>query len=100
LVHDIDSVERRLGREAYLAFLADRARAYREHAFDIQIMVNADGSRASAEYTLLGFPLSDAATGQEPDTSQTYRISSGLFFQIDGGRIQRISQHSPSPQLG
>lgn len=97
LIHDLDSVERRLGREAFLAYLAARAREYREHVFDIQVMVNAEGTRAAAEFTLLGFPLAEGPE-EEIGDPQTYRISGGLFFQLDQGCILRVSQHAPPPR--
>ena len=98
IIHDVDTVERRLGREAFLAYLGNRADQYREHIFDIELMVNEDGTRAAAEYTLLGFPLSNGPH-DELGGSQTYRISGGLFFQIEDGRIARVSQHAPPPSV-
>lgn len=96
IVHDVDSLDRRLGREDFLAYLEARASQYREHAFDIELMVNDDGTRVAAEYTLLGFPLAEHPQ-EAIAASQTYRISGGLFFQIEDGRITRVSQHAPPP---
>ena len=90
VVHDVDQGRREIGKAAFGAFMERRNTHYREHIFDIEVMVNQDGTRAAAEYTLLGVYLAGnqvmpAAAGQ------TYRLLGGAFFEIRAGRIARVS---------
>lgn len=96
---DTQVTERLVGRQQLVAYLRDSNARCREHVFDIEIMVSADGSRAAAEFTVLGFPLADSNGGAAPDPGQTYRLPGGSFFEITDGRIVRISSYGESGRL-
>ncbi|PWV64623.1 nuclear transport factor 2 family protein [Plasticicumulans acidivorans] len=82
-----DSAEcRQLGKAAYLRELKQAAQHVREHFFELCVMCNSDGSRAAAEYTVLGVSL-------DGDEGGNYRLIGGAFFELHEGLIQRISQH-------
>jgi steroid delta-isomerase-like uncharacterized protein len=55
-------------------------------------MTNADGSRAAAEFTVLGkYLVADA--GLPLATGQTYRLPAGAFFEIRDSKVARISNY-------
>jgi len=92
VAHDVNQGGRELGREAFAAFMARMNRCYREEIVDIAVMVDRDGSRASAEFTVLGTYLA-TDDGLPPATGQTYRLPAGAFFDIRDGRVARISNY-------
>ncbi len=96
VVLDCHPQRREWGRDALDAFLSRGETTFREHVFDIEIMTNVDGTRGAAEYTVLGVPLSEDV---QPRTNapQSYRFSGGLFVEILGDRIIRLStlRHGP-----
>jgi len=105
LVLDLSSEERAWGREALSAHISRTEQLHREHVFDITIMTDRTGLRAAVEYTVLGIPLEDSTATPSLYTgmAQSYRTNMGVFFEIDGTRISRISQYSvmpASPALG
>jgi steroid delta-isomerase-like uncharacterized protein len=67
-------------------------RSYREQLKDIAIMVSADGRRAAAEYVVHGEYLVDDE-GLPPARGQRYVLPGGAFFDIDGGRIARVTNY-------
>lgn len=98
IVLDCHPQRREWGREALGALLEKCQGTFREHVFDIEIMTNVDGTRAAAEYTVLGVPI--AADGAEvEETPQSYRFSGGLFFEIKDARIERISPLRNVPRV-
>ena len=69
VVHDLNQGAREVGREAFRAFMQRMDRSYVERLADITVMVDADGTRAAAEYVVHGTYVVDdeglpAATGQ------------------------------------
>ncbi|MFZ5722631.1 MAG: ketosteroid isomerase-related protein [Pseudomonadota bacterium] len=92
VVHDINQGGRENGRAAFAAFMERMNRHYRERIVDLVVMVNADGSRAAAEFTVLGeYLMTDA--GLPPARGQTYRLPAGAFFVIRDGKVARVSNH-------
>ncbi len=92
VVHDINQGGREIGREAFRAFLARMDRSYSEQIVEISISVNDDGSRAAAEFIVLGtYKATDE--GLPEATGQTYRLPAGAFFEIKGGKVARISNY-------
>jgi steroid delta-isomerase-like uncharacterized protein len=69
-----------IGRDALRARLAQIRNARAEEAGDVEIMINASGSRAAAEFTLRG-------AGED----RSYSIAAGAFFELDGGRVSRVT---------
>lgn len=92
VAHDINQGGRETGREAFRAFLARMDRCYAEQIVEISITTNEDGSRAAAEFIVLGtYKATDE--GLPAARGQTYRLPAGAFFEIRGGKVSRISNH-------
>lgn len=92
VVHDINQGGRETGRDAFRSFLARMDRSYSEQIVEISITVNDDGSRAAAEFIVLGtYKATDE--GLPEATGQTYRLPAGAFFEIRGGKVARISNY-------
>ncbi len=92
VVHDINLGGREHGKKTFAAFLTRMNLCYDEEIVDLAVMSNDDGSRASAEFTVLGKYLV-ADSGLPPAHGQSYRLPAGAFFEIRGGRIARISNY-------
>lgn len=92
VVHDINQGGRETGGEAFRAFMQKMNRSYREQLVEIEIMVNADGSRAAAEFVVLGqYLVTDE--GLPEAMGQAYRLPAGAFFDIRDGKVARISNY-------
>lgn len=92
VLHDINQGERQQGAEAFAAFMARMNTSYAEQIVDIELMVNADGSRAAAEYTVLGTYLK-TDEGLPQASGQTYRLPGGAFFEIRDGKVARVTNY-------
>lgn len=92
VIHDINQGQRETGRAAFAVFMHRMNTKYREKLVDIAIMTNTDGSRASAEFVVLGEYLK-TDEGLPPANGQTYRLPAGAFFEIRDGRVSRISNY-------
>lgn len=92
VVHDINQGASEHGREAFRAFLGRMDRCYREQVVELVVMAAADGSRASAEFFILGSYL-QADDGLPPAHGQGYRLRVGAFFDIREGRIARVTNY-------
>jgi len=92
VVHDINQGGREKGREAFAAFMVRMNECYREQLIDIEIMVNGDGSRAAAEFVVLGTYLK-ADAGLPEARGQAYRLPAGAFFEVRDGRVARITNY-------
>lgn len=92
VIHDINQGGRETGREAFAAFLAHMDRCYREQVVDLAVMVDATGTRAAAEFTVLGTYV---ATDEPlpPAAGQRYRLPAGAFFVLREGRIARVTTY-------
>ena len=88
--HDINQGGREVGKPAFAAFMSKMNHSYREQLEDITILVNEDGSRAAAEFTVLGEYLA-TDEGLPAANGQRYRLPAGAFFEIRDGRVARIS---------
>lgn len=92
VIHDINQGERQVGKAAFAEFMTKMNRCYRERLADITVMVNADGSRAAAEFVVHGEYLADD-DGLPPASGQTYVLPAGAFFDIRDGKVARISNY-------
>ena len=96
VVHDINQGERETGRAAFAAFMERMNRHYREQLADITVMVAPGGTRAAAEFTVLGEYLV-ADDGLPPASGQTYRLNAGAFFEIRDGKVARVTNYYNLP---
>ena len=92
VVHDINQGGRETGRGAFRQFMSRMNACYREQIEDIQIMVSADGRRAAAEFVVVGTYLK-TDEGLPPATGQKYRLPGGAFFEIEHGKIKRVTNY-------
>lgn len=92
VIHDINQGQREIGKAAFLRFIEQMNIHYREHVFDVETMINEDGSRAATEYTVLGVYLA-SGWGLPPASGQTYRLRGGAFFEVEDGKISRVTSY-------
>lgn len=92
VIHDVNQGERREGKERFRAFLARMDHHYREQLEGIVVMVNPDGTRASAEFNVNGTYLV-TETGLPDAKGQRYALPAGTFFAIRDGKIARVTTY-------
>ena len=92
VVHDISQGGREIGKEAFRAFLERMNSCYEEKVYDLVIMVSDDGKHAAAEMMLDGRYLATDGTLPEA-TGQSYTLPVGAFFELEAGKVKRISNH-------
>lgn len=90
VVHDINQGGRETGKTAFRDFMDRMNHHYKEQLVDMVIMSNADGSRAAAEFVVLGEYL-NTDEGLPEAKGQTYRLPAGAFFEIKDNKVARIS---------
>jgi steroid delta-isomerase-like uncharacterized protein len=90
IILDPNQEQRRIGTEAFQAYHVHRFRRFRERAADLVVIVSEDGFRAAAEFTLRG-EYQETEQGMPSATGQSYSIGAGAFFEIDDGRISRVT---------
>ena len=92
VVHDINQGDREQGKEAFTKFMQKMNHHYREQLENIIVMANADGSRAAAEFVVLGEYL-NTDEGLPEAKGQTYRLPAGAFFDIRDGKVARVTNY-------
>jgi steroid delta-isomerase-like uncharacterized protein len=92
VVHDINQGGREAGRERFARFMERMNRNYREQVVDLVIMTNEDGTRAAAEFVVLGtYLVTDE--GLPAATGQQYRLPVGAFFELRDGKVARVTNY-------
>jgi len=92
VIHDINQGAREIGKEAFRAFMDRMNRNYKEQLVDMVIMTNDEGTRAAAEFVVLGeYLVTDE--GLPEAKGQKYRLPAGAFFDIRGGKVARITNY-------
>jgi steroid delta-isomerase-like uncharacterized protein len=90
--HDINQGETQVGKAKFEEFMQKMDHAYEESLHDMVIMYNADQTRAAAEFIVKGtYKFSEA--GLPPAHGQTYALPVGAFFEIQDGRIARVTNY-------
>lgn len=92
VIHDINQGGSEHGVEAFRNFMQRMDRSYRETITDLVLMADATGTRASAEFTVLGEYLA-TDDGLPPATGQRYQLPAGAFFTIRDGRVARVTMY-------
>lgn len=94
VVHDLSGIHgdgrSEAGKAAFRAYLDRTARCYEEKAVDLFVTASADGSRAEAEFTLLGVYL-ETEDGLPDAEGQNYSLPAGAIFEIRDGKVTRVS---------
>ncbi|WP_439598065.1 ketosteroid isomerase-related protein [Falsiroseomonas sp.] len=96
VVHDPNQGARRTGKPAFSQFMAQMDAAYAETLADLVVMVDATGTRAAAEFTVLGQYLR-TEEGLPEANGQRYALPAGAFLTIRAGKIARIATHYNLP---
>lgn len=92
VAHDINQGAREVGKDAFRAFMGRMNRNYKEQLVDMVIMATADGTRAAAEFVVLGeYLVTDE--GLPEAKGQKYRLPAGAFFDVRGGKVARITNY-------
>ncbi|WP_226016417.1 ketosteroid isomerase-related protein [Novosphingobium sp. FKTRR1] len=92
VAHDINQGTRQTGKDVFATFLQHMERCYKERLEDIVLMVNADGSRAAAEFVVHGAYLA-TDEGLPEAAGQTYVLPAGAFIGIEGAKIARLTMY-------
>ena len=92
VVHDINQGDREQGKEAFTKFMQKMNHHYREQLENIVVMANQDGTRAAAEFIVLGEYL-NTDEGLPEAKGQTYRLPAGAFFDIRDGKVARVTNY-------
>ena len=92
VIHDINQGSREIGKDAFRAFMGRMNSSYKEELVDVVIMTNEDGTRAAAEFVVLGAYLK-SDEGLPEAHGQTYRLPAGAFFELRDGKVARISNY-------
>jgi steroid delta-isomerase-like uncharacterized protein len=96
IVHDVNQGMRRTGKAALRTFIGHMERCYAERLESIAVMATADGTRAAAEFDVLGTYI-ETDEGLPPAGGQTYRLAAGAFFEVRDGRIVRMTSYFNLP---
>jgi steroid delta-isomerase-like uncharacterized protein len=97
VVHDINQGGREVGKSAFRRFLERMNHCYDEQIVDVQVMSNQEGTRAAAEFTVLGAYVS-TDDGLPPARGQRYKLQAGAFFELRKDKIARISNTYNMPE--
>lgn len=92
VVHDINQGAREVGKEAFRAFMEGMNTSYQEELTDFEIMTSEDGTRAAAEFVVLGTYL-ESDPGLPEARGQKYRLPVGAFFELRDGKVARITNY-------
>lgn len=92
IIHDINQGKREIGKDAFKQFMACMNYNYKEQLVDMVIMATPDGSRAAAEFVVIGKYL-QSDEGLPPAQGQEYRLPAGAFFEIRNGKVARITNY-------
>jgi len=96
IIHDINQGKREVGKEAFTQFMACMNYNYKEQLVDMVIMSTPDGSRAAAEFVVLGEYLK-TDEGLPAANGQKYRLPAGAFFEIQSNKVARITNYYNLP---
>lgn len=92
VAHHVNEGQVRRGRAAFGEFCAHMSRCYDEMLSDMVILTDPSGTRAAAEYVVNGTYLATDA-GLPEAHGQRYRLPAGSFFDVENGRITRVTTY-------
>lgn len=92
VAHHVNEGQIRTGKAHFADFCAHMTRCYRENLTDMVVFVNADETRAAAEYVVNGTYLQTDA-GLPEACNQTYKLPAGSFFDLREGKIARVTTY-------
>lgn len=97
VVHDLNQGPRQVGVPAFREFMQEMVRCYAEQVVNLNVMANAEGTRLAAEFVIEGKYLQSQA-GLPEAKGQTYRLPVGAFFEIQDGKVARITNYYNLPE--
>jgi len=92
VAHEINQGGVEIGKAAFRTFLERMDRCYREQVRELAVFASEDGSRGAAEFFIEGEYLT-TDEGLPPACGQRYRLRVGAFFEIQEGRISRVTNY-------
>ena len=92
VIHDINQGKREIGKDAFKQFMACMNNNYKEQLADMVLMATHDGTRAAAEFVVIGKYL-QSDEGLPPAQGQEYRLPAGAFFEVRDGKVARITNY-------
>ena len=92
VAHHVNEGQVRTGKALFADFCAHMTRCYAENLTDMQVFVNADETRAAAEYVVNGTYLQTDAR-LPAARNQTYKLPAGSFFDLKDGKIARVTTY-------
>lgn len=92
VVHHINQGETQIGLDAFTAFMARMNDAYEEQITNLVVMTTADGTRAAAEFVVIGTYLKNEP-GLPVARKQGYELACGAFFSIANQKITRVTNY-------
>lgn len=88
--HRVNEGGIRHGKAKFAEFCSHMGVSYREELRDIEIFVNAAGTRGAAEFVVHGEYL-ETDPGLPEARGQRYILPAGSFFDLQGGKISRVT---------
>jgi steroid delta-isomerase-like uncharacterized protein len=92
VVHDISQGASQKGVAAFREFLAIMDKYYDENLTEMVFLADSTGKRLAAEFICNGV-YKVSAEGLPKANGQKYKILVGAFFELNGNKIKRISNH-------
>lgn len=93
VVHDINQGPSETGTTMFRAFIERMSKCYREEIRDLVVMSSPDGKRASAEFKVAGeYVATDGLL--PPAKGQKYVLAGAAFFELDKGKLSRVTSYS------
>jgi steroid delta-isomerase-like uncharacterized protein len=92
VIHDINQGHTEVGKDAFRHFLQRMDRCYAEQVEDLSTMLDTSGNRGAAEFYIRGKYLA-TDEGLPPATGQTYHLRVGAFFELQEGKVSRITNY-------
>ncbi len=92
VIHDINQGQRQTGKAEFKKFMEHMNTCYKETIKDIVILSGENDARAAAEFLVEGNYIK-TDNGFPPAQNQSYKIPAGAFFEIENGKIKRITNY-------
>ena len=90
--HDLNQGGCEVGRGIFRAFLQRMDRCYKEQVEELQVFASEDGTRAAAEFYIMGTYIS-TDDGLPEAKGQMYRLRVGAFFDVLDGKVARVTNY-------
>lgn len=96
VIHDINQGEAQIGLAEFRKFMDKMNTSYKEMLTDMVIFTEPSGKHAAAEFIVNGTYLR-TDEGLPQARGQKYRIKAGAFFDIENGKIKRVTNYYNLP---